>query len=265
MRKKNQMMEALTIPQIFTASTKILENAQELVEEATLLLEHNRYARAFALAHLASEEIVKFHLLLPVALELARDHRIDWKQVNKTLRNHHVKIRGAILLDFMREAPQDGVYQASELSQRMSASGMLNDMKNWSLYTSLIDHDFVKPSECIDAQTATACVAYAREQLQIFQMVYAAVFALTDMTEEGLRRCIAMPEFQLLFETLGSTTDLSHLPAPDEPQARAEMTAVFNHPAFQPLFAQFPSIMEQMLQFLNQGESQTHQDEQQAL
>lgn len=265
MSKKNQVVGALTIPQIFTASTKILENAQELVEEATLLLEHNRYARAFALAHLASEELVKFQLLFPVALELARDHRIDWKQVDKTLRNHHAKIRGGILLDFMREPPQDGIYQASDLSQRMSASGTLNDMKNWSLYTSLIDHDFVKPSECINAQTATACVASVHEQLQIFQMVYAAVLALTEMTEEGLRRCVAMPEFQLMFQALGSNADLSHLPTPTKEQAMAEITAAFNHPTVRPLVAQFSSIVEQMLHFLNQAESQTRQDEQQTL
>lgn len=253
-------MKPLSITQIFAASTKIMENAQELVEEAALLLEHNRNARAFALAHLASEELVKFNLLLPVALELARDHRIDWKKADRLLRNHEVKIRGAILLDFLREPPQGGVYQASELSQRMSASGTLNDMKNLSLYTSLIDYDFVKPSECIDAQTATACVSYAREQLQIFQMVYAAVSALTEMTEEGLRRCIAMPEFQILFQALGSNADLSHLPTPSKEQAMAEITAAFNHPAFQPMFAQFPSIVERMLQSLHQAESQTHQE-----
>jgi len=165
----------------------------------------------------------------------------------------------------MREPPQGGVYQASELSQRMSASGTLNDMKNLSLYTSLIDHDFVKPSECIDAQTARACVSYAREQLQIFQMMYVAVFALTEMTEEGLRRCIAMPEFQTMLQALGSNADLSHLPTPSKQQAMAEITTVFNHPTFQPLLAQFPSIVEQMLQSLHQAESQTHQDGQQTL
>ncbi len=60
-------MEPLSITQIFTASTKIMENAQELVEEAELLLEHDRNARAYALAHLATEELIKVQLLLPVA------------------------------------------------------------------------------------------------------------------------------------------------------------------------------------------------------
>jgi len=262
---KEQTVEPLSISQIFAASSKIMENAQELIEDAALLLEHHRNARAFALAHLASEELVKFQLLFPVALELARDHRIDWKKVDKIVRNHHVKIRGAILLDFMREPPQGGVYQASELSQQMSASGNLNDMKNFSLYTSQIGHEFFKPSESIDAQTATACVSHVCEQLQIFQMFYAAVFALTGMTEEGLRHCIEMPDFQLLFQALGSNTDLSHLPTPGKQQAMAEITTVFNDPAFQPMFAQFPSVVEQMLRSLHQAESQTHQDGQQTL
>src|SRR5260370_13632775 len=155
-------MEPLSINQILSACTKIMENAQELIEEAELLLSNNKNARAFALAHLASEELVKFNLLLPVALELARDHSIDWKKVGIRLRSHHVKNRGAILLDFLRKPPQDGIYQSSELSQQMSTSEKLDNMKNYSLYTSQIGQEYVKPSELIDHETAMECVSHAR-------------------------------------------------------------------------------------------------------
>src|SRR5437588_14783 len=159
MSKNKQTVEPLSVSQIFAASSKLMENAQELVEDAALLLEHHRYARAFALAHLASQEIIKFQLLCSVAVEVARDHPVNWKKIDQLLRDHEVKIRGAILFDFLRESPQDGVYQASELAQRMSASGDLNAKKNYSLYVSQIGHDFVKPSDLIDHTTATECVA----------------------------------------------------------------------------------------------------------
>jgi AbiV family abortive infection protein len=262
MSDKEQAVPPLTITQIFATSSKLMENAQELVEEAELLLENGRDARAFALAHLASQELIKFHFLTSVAVELARDHSVNWKKIDQLLRNHEVKIRGAILLDFIREPPQDGVYRASELSQRMSASGNLNAMKNYSLYVSQIGHDFVKPSELIDHKATTECVAHTREQLQIFRILYSAVSAITGMTEEGLRRFIEIPAFQTMLQALGSNTDLSGLPTPSKQQAIDEITAVFNDPAFRPLLTQFSSDIEQDLRSLTQAESQTRQDEQ---
>ncbi len=245
-------MKPLSINQIFSALTKIIENAQELVEDAELLLENNRYARAFALAHLASEELVKFQFLLPVASELARNHNVNWKEINKGLRDHRVKIGGAILLNFMFEPPQGGVYQASELLQQMSTLKDKNDMKNFSLYASQNGHDYFKPSELIDEQAAVACVSRARELFMRFRMVYSALFALTGMTEEGLRQFIEMPEFQTLLHTLGSKTDLSYFPVLDKQHSISDITAILNDPTFQPLLVQFSMLAEQASQSLNQ-------------
>ena len=255
-------MKHLSINQILSASSKIIENAQELIEEAELLLKNNKNARAFALAHLACEELIKFHLLLPVAFELARGHSIDWKGIDTRLNNHLVKIRGAIFLDFIRKPPQGGVYQASELSQQMSTSKKQNDMKNYSLYASQVGHDYVKPSELIDEQMAMARISYARELLKIYWITYSAISELTGMTEEGVRRCLEIPEFQTMFELLGSIADLSDLPKVDKEQSMVEITTFFNNPTLQPLLAQIISTMEQYLQSLNQSQNQTHQDEQ---
>src|SRR5207247_7008322 len=126
---------------------------------AELLLGNNRYPRAYALAHLASEELIKCQLLLPVAMELARDRRVDWKKIHLGLKEHRAKIRGAIFLNFVLEPPPDGVYQASELSQRMNTVQDINDMKNYSLYASQIGHEYFKPSELIGDQAAIACVS----------------------------------------------------------------------------------------------------------
>src|SRR5260370_31971773 len=97
----------------------MIENAEELIEEADILLKHNKCARAFTLAHLAIEELIKFNLILPVASELARGHSINWRDIDNRLRDHRRKIGGAILIDFLRKSGQDGVYHMNELSQQM--------------------------------------------------------------------------------------------------------------------------------------------------
>jgi hypothetical protein len=171
------------------------------------------------------------------------------------LRDHQVKIEGIILLDFALELPSDGVYQASKLSQRMSAVQDINDMKNYSLYASQIDHKYFKPSELIGNQAAIACISHARGLLQGFRTFYSGMSVLTGMTEEGLRRWIATPAFQLLLQALGDKADLSHSPAIDEQQAVVELTAFLNDPTLQAALAQFPSLIEQDLQSSNQSNS----------
>ena len=240
-------MEPLSIAQILSACSKIMENAQELIEEAELLLQNNRYARAFTLAHLASEELMKFTMLLPVAFELARNRNVDWKTIGKHLTNHIVKTRGSILIDFLRAPAPDGVYQAGELSQQMSAAEDINDLKNYSLYTSQIGAEFFKPSERFDRQSAEACVLSVQEQFQIAQMFYLSCSTLTGWTEEGLRDCVETPVFQELFQALGSNADLSHFPKMKKQQSIEEMTALFNDPAFQPLLTLFPTAVGEIL------------------
>jgi hypothetical protein len=96
-----------------------------------------------------------------------------------------------------------------------------------------------------------ACVAHARELLQIYQISYQGLSMLTGMTEEGLRRTIEMPAFQAPFQLLGSTADLSNLPPANKQQSIAEITTFFNDPALQLFFTQISSTMEQDFQSLN--------------
>jgi hypothetical protein len=52
--------------QIEVAQLLLVENASALKEEAELLLNHGRFARAYLLAHLGSEELAKGVLLARV-------------------------------------------------------------------------------------------------------------------------------------------------------------------------------------------------------
>ena len=251
---RRQAREPLSIPLIFSAMTKTLENAQELIEDADLLLSHNRYPRAYALAHLAREELIKCVLLFPAAMELARDHHVDWEEIDRRLRDHQAKISGTLLVDFfILNPPPDGVYQASELSQRMNTVQDINDAKNYSLYASQIDHEFFKPSELVGEQAARTGVSDAHNLLQVTQTFYLMSSTLTGLTEEGLRRCMATPAFQGLFQFLGANADLSHFPVVSREQAMVATTAVFNDPALQDVVVQFSPLFGQVLQSPNQS------------
>ncbi len=108
-------MNPMSINQLLAASGKVLENANELVQEADLLLSNNRFARTFTLAHLACEEIAKFSLFYTLAIEIARGHDINWKTIGQQLHHHQIKIRQSILLDFLRKSVNFGIPRAESV------------------------------------------------------------------------------------------------------------------------------------------------------
>jgi len=77
------------IEQIFF---KIYENACELLEEAELLYNHQKYARAYLCAHIAFEEFGKLPMLNTAALNVYNGVKTDWKYLNKRIRSHHRKL-----------------------------------------------------------------------------------------------------------------------------------------------------------------------------
>ncbi|MEK4822622.1 MULTISPECIES: AbiV family abortive infection protein [Priestia] len=70
----------------------IYENACELLEEAELLYNHERYARAYLCSHIAFEEFGKLPMLYSAALNVYNEIKVDWKFLNKRIRNHKRKI-----------------------------------------------------------------------------------------------------------------------------------------------------------------------------
>ncbi|MBY0213868.1 AbiV family abortive infection protein [Priestia aryabhattai] len=72
--------------------SKIYENACELIEEAEILYNHQKYARAYLCAHISFEELGKLPMLNSVALNIYNGIKVDWKYLNKRIRDHKRKI-----------------------------------------------------------------------------------------------------------------------------------------------------------------------------
>ncbi|HDR4448753.1 TPA: AbiV family abortive infection protein [Bacillus cereus] len=82
----------LKVEEIEKIFLKIYENACELVDEAELFYNHQKYARAYLCAHIAFEEFGKLPMLNTVALNVYNGIKTDWKQLNKRIRDHERKI-----------------------------------------------------------------------------------------------------------------------------------------------------------------------------
>lgn len=81
----------LKVEDIETISKKIYENANELLEDAELLYNHEKYARAHACAQFSIEEFGKLPMLLTVATQVSKGDKVNWKDLNTRLRDHKRK------------------------------------------------------------------------------------------------------------------------------------------------------------------------------
>lgn len=136
---------------------RALANARALVDDARLLLDHQRWPRASALAILAIEEAGKTSILRMVLLE--GDPRSEWKSYRKhTAKN---------VMWLYPQLVRDGARRLDDATVIHDASSnhphFLEQAKQASLYTDARGHTptWSSPAEVIDEAFARTVVAIA--------------------------------------------------------------------------------------------------------
>lgn len=148
----------MTATQIKIGIPKIVSNAVSLYSDATLLATNNRIERAYTLYQLSIEELGKAFILLGYLLFENTDEKETQKQLRKDLKNHQVKSKSSIGLDFLiqgliktinREKYEYLVFKSLEEHNNIKS---INEKKNKSLYVSFNGNKFLLPSECISTK-----------------------------------------------------------------------------------------------------------------
>jgi AbiV family abortive infection protein len=144
---------SLTLAQIDEGMEALADNAGELIAEARLLHEAKAFPRAFALAHLAREELSKAQMLYAAGIRVLAKHPVDWKKLQRRLRDHKEKLRLEIVgqaLLMKGSGDADMTAAADALLSRGHAHALTekrNDDKNAALYVGLVDGKFIRPRE----------------------------------------------------------------------------------------------------------------------
>ncbi|WP_053075675.1 AbiV family abortive infection protein [Lysinibacillus sp. LK3] len=87
MNLNNESVETLQI-----IYNKIYKNASELIEDGIILLEKDKYSRSYLCFQIALEELAKLPMINSIAFKVFNKEKVDWKTLNKRLRDHHKKI-----------------------------------------------------------------------------------------------------------------------------------------------------------------------------
>ena len=145
----------LKVGEIEKIYTKIYENACELIDEAELLLEHKKYARAYLSAHISVEEFGKLPMLHTVALNVHNGVKVDWKALNKRLRDHKQKtslsyaiqmLVDKALFDFEYDKLGTKVYSLDDVEKEK-----YYDIEEFKSFLERIDLSKLNPESLIDA------------------------------------------------------------------------------------------------------------------
>jgi AbiV family abortive infection protein len=124
-------MSKLTLKQLDDGIDAVLRNAASLIEEAKLLGQSGFHARAYALSHIAREEIAKTTMLYTAGLRILIDHPVDWCRLHKRLRDHNAKLTSDALVAFVN-TPE--ISEGVPLEVLLAGTKIRNKWKNDSLY-----------------------------------------------------------------------------------------------------------------------------------
>lgn len=162
-----RILKPLTFNKLEQAYILVYENAKELLEEAKLLLDHNRYARAYTLSQIAHEELAKLPIIFQEATRAYYKETHDWKNFYKRLRNHGAKNKQYYVTHdvYMNIAGYQSNQNMDQIEDNLKA---VNHLKNVSLYSDIKNNEFTKPSLEINSRLAKAHYEMVEEQFKSF-------------------------------------------------------------------------------------------------
>ncbi len=156
----------LTHTMILKGFQNCIQNAQELCEEAELLLNNKRYARAYALTLICFEEIGKLLVLLGGAYHGPRDKAL-WRKFWKRFRTHALK-RSRVSLMEMLSLPS---VTPEQTFREMQFEPEEEGLKQSALYVDYRDGNITCPSELWGESSRSlveTALKNARNRLKLF-------------------------------------------------------------------------------------------------
>jgi len=165
--------------ELLIAVSKSISNCEELISDADLLLDYDRLPRAHALYLLAIEEAGKAMDIFSSLLLGTYKDRQGQKTLRENFKNHLEKAGRARLISivwavqlFKNNDKSKGEEILSSVFQEMQAAKEINDYKNYSLYTSVIDNTYKAPKEIITEKMVSVIRSVAKDRVALIKQFF---------------------------------------------------------------------------------------------
>ncbi|MBI3769740.1 MAG: AbiV family abortive infection protein [Deltaproteobacteria bacterium] len=199
---KQNADRSMPVAVIAKGVVEVHANAVDLIEEAGVLSARERWARAFALAHFAREELAKIPLLLIAGVRATSGAPVAWPIVRKFLNDHKPKWQIAVS-DLVREREYLHEADQARLREELSVVAYLgklvlaetfkdnvfveqlwhDNVNRWgrrreqSLYVEEVNGTFKKPRDRIPPGTALNAVSRSRMTVRYYEPLIPEVAA----------------------------------------------------------------------------------------
>jgi len=169
-----------------------IRNAQELIDEAEILLKNEKFARAYTLSHIAVEETSKCTMLLKLLSFKIWEEHIDDKKVRKRYFNHKEKLSNFNLLKIL-----SGKNDIENLDIDIEN---LNNAKNDSLYVNWNNENiFTVPSDKYNSKKSTD---FFNESLNYVKMLTTIILEIIKNEKRFVENTLQMKEMKSIQEII---------------------------------------------------------------
>ena len=182
MEKQDRYKGELSREQLIVARNKIIDNAKSLYEEASLLYENKKYARAYFLLCIANEELGKSIIVTSAIIDLIAE-TIDWNQFWKDFRNHKQKTRTIEHMENIFVSSDTNFTDPKEIQRLIP---VLEEMKMASLYSDMLHTEFIVPNEFIPAFMVASLHKLTAKRLDFIISTSVSDEALQSITKEKI-------------------------------------------------------------------------------
>ena len=134
-----------------------------------LLFDSGKFPRAYALAQLALEELDKIRQIGVVEDKLKDGKIVDWKSFFDEFLSHKKKLKsGFLLTQFMIGRK---TLKQEEIDELEGTVEKVNTLKNYSLYSTIRNSVFQKPSDIIGEGIAKSIMKVARIRFGFWEIL----------------------------------------------------------------------------------------------
>lgn len=173
-------MGPLTRDQFIDGFDKTLKNAEDLLNEAQILYDANKPARAWFLLCICNEELGKA-LMITNALADYVAGTINWRMFWNDFRSHKAKSWRVEHMKNLFVYSEQSIVSPGVVNEMVTA---IDEIKKASLYVDVFDDEFLDPSELIDAETVEAALALTKKGVDFAKSTRPARSALESLSKE---------------------------------------------------------------------------------
>lgn len=163
-----QHIGTLTVEQVAEGIDRCVENASNLLEEATLLSKHGRHARAFSLTVLAEEEMGKIPILAK-AIWFKPENNVQWRKLWRRFRTHEAKYRDTLGLDFLflpEKELEDTIKEMETIPPE------INFLKQLGFYVDFVNGYFTIPNALFQQDFVEFMLRVANGRLNVLKKLH---------------------------------------------------------------------------------------------